>query len=587
MVDTPAAVATNLNAPVDERYDAQVAAQRVGLGDLIPASDVQVVINHIESQWEEQRMAKAMSRDTNIVQFPGARRSASQRGGQSVFLDDFQIQTQGEYWDRPGALNFDSMKAMVEQTPILNGIVLTRIRQVNRFCRPAGKDGIGFSIEHTDPTVKLNDEQQKSTQLLAQFITNCGWETDPRRRKRLKRDNFSQFMAKSVRDTLTMDACPIETEFKRDRALGLDGFYALDGASIRLCTEEGYEGDDEVFALQVIQGRIRTAYTYDELVYEVRNPRTDVTACGYGYAETEMLIKVITYLLNTFTYNGGFFDKNSIPRGILNLIGNYDQADLAAMKRYMNAMVRGVQNAHNMPIMVAKDAGSKAEFVEIGGQMSELAFGSWITLLTSVSCAIYGIAPEEISMDSFSSSKSALSGSDTEEKLVSSSDKGLRPLLGFYEGVFSDFLIQTFSPNYTFRFKGLDSEDQGQRFERQKLSTTWDEMRALDGMDPIGGEMGGAPMNPSLITVWQASTGIGQPTEDFGDPDAEGAADESAPGGLSGAPEAGDDAAEGDAPGGAADFGAPPAGADDGGKPFGKSLTAADFGLPPIYAIEA
>jgi hypothetical protein len=41
----------------------------------------------------------------------------------------------------------------------------------------------------------------------------------------------------------------------------------------------------------------------------------------------------------------------------------------------------GVQNAHNMPIMVAKDAGSKAEFVEIGGQMSELAFGSWITIL--------------------------------------------------------------------------------------------------------------------------------------------------------------------------------------------------------------
>jgi hypothetical protein len=44
-------------------------------------------------------------------------------------------------------------------------------------------------------------------------------------------------MAKSVRDTLTMDAAPIETEFKRARDLGLDGFYAVDGASVRLCTE--------------------------------------------------------------------------------------------------------------------------------------------------------------------------------------------------------------------------------------------------------------------------------------------------------------------------------------------------------------
>ena len=27
--------------------------------------------------------------------------------------------------------------------------------------------------------------------------------------------------------------------------------YAVDGSTIRLCTEDGYEGDDEIFALQV------------------------------------------------------------------------------------------------------------------------------------------------------------------------------------------------------------------------------------------------------------------------------------------------------------------------------------------------
>lgn len=581
--ETAAAVALNAAAPAAERYDAQVDMHKAGgLGELIPAENIQPFIDHINDMWEDQRLAKA----NNVITGPWEKKRGD-RGGQSVFLDEFQIVAQGTYWDRPGLLGFDSMRAMVEQTPILNSIVLTRIRQVLRFCRPqVNPTDAGFRIMHVDPTVELGDAQQQSVQLLQQFMINCGWERDPRKRKRLRRDSFSQFMAKSLRDTLTMDACPIETEFKRDKLLGLDGFYAVDGSSIRLCSEEGYNGDDEVRYVQVIQGNIRTAYTVDDLVYEVRNPRTDVTACGYGYSETEMLIKVVTYLLNTMTFNGSYFDKNSIPRGMLNLVGNYDQADLQAFKRYWNAMCRGIQNAHNMPILVAKDGESKSEFVEIGGQMDEMAYSKWLTWLTAVSCAVYGVAPEEISMESFAASKSSLSGSDTEEKLVSANDKGLRPLLGFYEDLFSDYIVQVFSPEYMFRFAGLDTEDSKQRFEREKLTVTWNEMRGQSGMDPIPGKLGDAPMNPTLLSVWQAETGVGQPPqeeEDFGDPDAEGAA--GFPGGDGGAPGDDDGGDDGAAPGGdEPDFGSPPPAAG-GEPPVMKALPPSSYGLP-VFAIE-
>lgn len=579
MADESLASALSAAAPAQERYDAQVEFAR-GEGTLQQAlqlsEDIAPVIGQIRDILEEQDLAK--SARGNLIVGPWKDKRAT-TGGQSVFLDDFQIVTQGNYWDRPGLLGFDSMRAMIDQTPILNSIILTRIRQVSRFCRPQlNATDTGFTIGHIDRKVELNDEQQKSVQLLQGFMTNCGWETDPRRRKRLKRDSLTQFMAKSVRDTLTMDSAPIETEFKRARDLGLDGFYAVDGATIRLCSEQGYEGDDEVFALQVIQGNIRTAYTYDDLVYEVRNPRTDVTACGYGYSEAEMLVRIVTYLLNTMTYNGSFFDKNAIPRGMLNLVGNYSPEDLAAFKRYWNAMCRGTGNVHNMPIMVAKDGESKSEFVEIGGQLSEMAFGKWMTFLTSIACAVYGAAPEDISMESYSEGKSSLSGSDTAEKLVSSNDKGLRPLLGYYEGVFSDFILQPFSPEYSFRFVGLDGDDSQKRFERSKLTLTWNEARGIDGYDPIPGPLGDMPLNQTFIAPWQAVTGIGQPEpeDDFGDPDAEG--DDDAGGGeppaasgpVGDKPPAGGDADK------APDFGAPPAAG---------LAKAMDFGLP-IFKIE-
>jgi hypothetical protein len=376
-------------------------------------------------------------------------------------------------------------------------------------------------IAHVDPTRELGDKENASIQLLQKFMLNCGWEFDARRRKALKRDNFGQFMAKWTRDTLVLDSAPIETEWKRDKSLGIDGFYAVDGATVRLCTELGYEGDDAIFALQVIEGNIRTAYSHEQLIYEVRNPRTDVTVSGYGYSETEMLIRMVTYLLNTMTYNAGFFDKNTIPRGIMNLYGSYSPEDIAAFKRQWSAMLKGAANSHNMPVMVSKDQESKAEYVEIGGQMTEMAFGKWLSFLVSVACAMYGTAPEEISMESYATQSRGLGGNDTEEKLVSANDKGLRPLLAHFENVASDFMIQAFSEDYMFRFRGLDDQDEKDAFELRKLTATWNEGRKLVGLDAIEGPEGDMPLNAALIPTWQQVTGVGQPTEDFGDPDAE------------------------------------------------------------------
>jgi hypothetical protein len=164
--DTAAAVATNSHAPAAERYEAQVEAYApAGLANLIPAGEIQPVIDYINSSLAEQEFEKSLR--SNVVPFPSkSRPRGSERGPQSVFLDDFQLLAQGEFWDRPGLLDFDGMRAMVEQTPLLNSIVLTRIRQVSRFCRVSANGvGPGFQIAHVDKTVELKEDQQASVQI--------------------------------------------------------------------------------------------------------------------------------------------------------------------------------------------------------------------------------------------------------------------------------------------------------------------------------------------------------------------------------------------------------------------------------------
>lgn len=561
----------------------QKSAMPKALSDLIPSANIQPIIDYINRDLEDQAMAKAM-RGKNVIPFPGGREQRQrERGMQSVWIDDLQINIQGDWFDRPGQFSFDAMRAMVEQTPILNAVIMTRQRQVARFCRPQkGGKGPGFKIASKEKIENVDDNEQQTMKLLESFILNSGWETKPRQRLRLKRDNFSGLMAKLVRDSLTMDSMAIETEWKRDKSLGLDGLYAVDGSTIRLCSEEGYRGEDEIFALQVVQGQVRTAYTYDDLIYVPRNPRTDVVAGGYGLAETELLVRVVTGFLNAFTYNTKYFDSNAIPKGVLNLYGNYSDEDISAFKRYWNGMVKGINNAWALPVMVSKDAESAAKFENFGVEASEIMFAKWMTFLGSIICAIYGIAPDEINFESFTSGASSLSGSDTEEKLAFSKDKGLRPLLSYLESTLSEYVIGEFSDKYEFQWTGLDEEDEKQVWERKKLTRTVNEIRAEDGVDAVDGAWGDAPLNPSLVTVWQAENQQGQ--EDYGTPGAPGQQDPDANGT--------DDFGKQDGQQDDQDFGRPDGAGgdqqqpDDQQQPEDNQAMAKAFGLP-VFRIEA
>lgn len=597
MSDKASSVAFDLSAPSGEKLAALAELQKShaprGDGDLLDMDAVKDAVGDtlksIRDELEEQQFNKSIN--PKIVPFPSNRSKGGKRGMQSVQVDDWNLSIQGEFWEKPGVVSFQSLRTMVEQTPVLNAVILTRIRQVQRFCSVAesNHNQPGFEIHHVDKQHQLSETERESIQELNRFIQNCGWEFRPRRRKAMKRDSFSQFMAKATRDSLTLDSCAIETEMKRDASMGIDGFYAVDGATIRLCQEAGYKGDDELFALQVIEGRISTAYTYQDLIYEARNPRSDVRCAGYGLSETELMIRVVTGFLNAMTYNIKGFDSNAIPKGILHLTGNYGNDEISAFKRYWNAMVRGVNNAWALPVMVSKDQESKVAFDKFGVEFNEMYFAKWMTFLTSIICAIYGMSPSEINFDSFTGgSTSALSGSDTEQKLTASKDSGLRPVLSYFQNLISDYIIGDFSDKYCFRWTGLDPEDADKKHEVRKLVLTINEMRAEEGYEAMEGPLGDAPANPSLIGVWsqmqqaeqgnQDGQGDQQGAEDFGTVDEEDGNEQGDQGQQGGAADGSDGGGDG---GGSDEQGQQGAAKPDFGKEaagdFGKS-----FGLEVI-----
>lgn len=429
------------------------------------------------------------------------------RGGHTSILqvNEFGVVQGGglsRWVERPAPGGFAFLRDVVHSVDIIKAIILTYQRKVSGFCQPASKENpLGFVWDRKDGE-KLSKKDKKETQRLEDMLMNSGDEQDPRVRKRMRRQDFAGFTARLVWDTLAFDACPIETEMTAGG--GLSGWYNIPAETIRLCTEEGYEGDDEITAVQVLEGVPRVAYTYDDIIYEVRNPRTDLWVNGYGFAEAEMVVRVLTAYLNSFNYNAAGLDRNAIPRGLLTLFGEYDMPELLAFKSQLRAMLHGASNRWVLPVLASRSKEGGAAYVPIDTNYNEMYFAKWTTLLVSICCAVFTIDPQEIHFDSFSGhASSPLSGQDTAEKLSHSRNKGLIPLLQFIGRILNQWLIPLMTDKYILRFTGLTEEDPAQKHELFKLGSTIREIREANGQEPMGNDLlDDAPANPALMSLY-------------------------------------------------------------------------------------
>lgn len=516
------------DTPADEKTDIQAELFKEFRGELqdnlIPPDEIFEFSGNLPSIMKTQRSLQGEIVDEDDgVSLQKAQRAnpygiypITQRGRHRshLFVDELGIVTGGraQHWvEKLTPFGFGALKSMVEHSPILNAVILTRIRNINSFScpfRPYDEHPLGFTVVPKGKKIgdKLSESEKKVVDDIESFIMNCGDEPDPRKRKWiLHRDNMTGFISKLIRDTLTCDACPIETELTMN-GKRLSGFYSLPSETIRIAHEDGYMGDDRVIAVQIFNDQVVSFYTPNDLIYEVRNPRTDITMSRYGYAETEMFVRVVTGFLNAMTYNMAGFDRNTLPRGILTVYGKFDEKQLNFFKRQWNSMLAGPAQRWRLPVFVSTDGSqAAAKYEKVDSEFNEMHFSKWMTFLVSMICAIYTIAPEEINFDSFTSrTTSNLGGSDTAEKLALSKDKGLEPLISFLESIYNESLIPLINKGYEFHYVGLHRDDQKFIEELKMKVITVDEGRKMVGLEEHENpEIGEVPIDQGLLGYYQ------------------------------------------------------------------------------------
>lgn len=406
---------------------------------------------------------------------------------------------------RPVGLTFEQLRMVAKANPVIGLIINTRIHQVRRFLRqPAFDYEPGFKFKFKDEGRRVQPEDRERFSFLRRYLMACGAEMDPRLRRAMQRDNLHEFTGKHLRDSLTMDAAPVE--YINTRSGRVHGFKAVDGSNVYLTDpnfglEDEFNGPAEfniltgrtafgdprnIIAVYAQDGEPRAQYTHMDLLYPVRNSTSEESYFGYGIAEPETILNVSTAWLNAFTLNARNISDNSIPRGILSILGDYQDADIQMLKASWQAQLQGASNRFRMPLLVGTpEQGAGVSFIPTGAQVDDALFSRWMTLLVAITCSTYLIDPAEIAFEGFTAGgASTLSGSDTEAKLTSSNDKGLHTLLTWYGGTLNE-IVELVDEDVEMYWTGLEvtkEDDQA----REETTMTYGEVRERHGLTNDG-----------------------------------------------------------------------------------------------------
>lgn len=439
---------------------------------------------------------------------------------------------QMSYWlgrpARPSIISWRTLRNMGQRSHTVSAIIQLRSNQVASFCkRPRFRGDQGFVVSLKQEDRKPTDKERQEMYLIEEFLLNTGWGYNPDRT-----DTFESYIRKLVRDRLTLDAAC--TELVYDQAGRLSEIWAVDGATVEFVMPDLYIpetplGEElpigNIKYVQVIEGDIKAEFSGDELIYAVSNPRTDITSFGYGLSELELLIEIITAELYARTYNRQYFSQNTLPPGILSITGKFKEEHLEELRRMWSIYFDGTNGAFRVPIIGLED-GQGVNFIPFHQSNRDMEFSSWLQFLTTVICSVYLVDPLELG---FKFDSSGINPSDGDaSRLLTSRDKGLKPLLQFLSNMVSRNIINRVNPKYKFDWVGVDPEDDEKRINIQKAELemgkkTINEVRTSEDLPEFSQEWANMPINPSILNYLQQQL-VMQQEQDMtaGNGDAEG-----------------------------------------------------------------
>ena len=476
--------------------------------------------NRLQKSLTSESFEEVMKAQAFIAEQQKNSRRAPQPEIKSILWNPSEIGFNGKgYRDPNNGISFGTLNRMGEIF-IVKAIINTRIEQVQNFLKYSLDDQKpGYQIRYKkspgsegSEDKELNVKDKKIVDYIVKFLEEGGendkWECE---------DNFQEFTRKVLRDSLVLDQMTFE--LVRARNMNLKKYRAVDAALIRqLDTNDPryaqmfenfrWHGYLPRYAMvwdgQIIRHPVTNEYVVFypwELGYGIRNKTTNVLRNGYGCSELETLIEIVTWILWGMQYNGNFFKQGSQPKGFINVKnGNIDQGTLNEFRQDWKQTMSTVYNSHKIPVIQGIDL----EWIDLQQTNRDMEFTEWIKFLLVIACAVYRMDPSELGFQ-FQDAARIFGQEGQKERLDHSRQKGLTPLLVFYQNVLNKYIISEIDDRLELVFTGIEIEDEAAQVELDKKKSEAGFVSLEDMFEKYSGRKFNPEKDTILNTVYQSA----------------------------------------------------------------------------------
>lgn len=470
--------------------------------------------NRLQKSLQSESFEEVIKAQSFLAEQQKHGRKLPQPDIKSILWNPSEIGFNGKgYRDPNVGVSFNTLNRMGDIF-IIKAVINTRIEQVQNFLKYSNDDQKpGYKIRYKQNPGATGDDKQKKemssedmkkVEYIVKFLEEGGenekWECE---------DNFQEFTRKVLNDSLRLDQLCFEVV--RARNMNLKKFRAVDGALIRqLDTNDpryaqmfeqfrwhgylpryGMVWDGQIIR-HPVTGEYVAFYPW-ELGYGIRNKSSNVLRNGYGCSELETLMEIVTWVLWGMQYNGNFFKQGSQPKGFINVKnGNIDQGTLNEFRQDWKQTMSTVYNSHKIPVIQGIDL----EWIDLQQTNRDMEFTEWIKFLMVLVCSVYRMDPSELGFQ-FNDAAKVFGQDGQKERLDHSKQKGLTPLLIFYQNILNKYIISEIDERLELVFTGIEIEDEAAQVELDKKKTE----SGFVSLEDMFEKYSGRKFNPEKDTI--------------------------------------------------------------------------------------
>lgn len=470
--------------------------------------------NRVEKSLTSESFEEVVKAQSFLAEQRKYGRKLPQPDIKSILWNPSEIGFTGKgYRDPNNGVTFNTLNRMGDIF-IIKAVINTRIEQVQNFLKYSNDDQKpGYKIRYkqtpgveADVNTKkeMSKEDMRKVEYIVKFLEDGGendkWECE---------DNFQEFTRKVLNDSLRLDQLCFEVV--RARNFEVKKYRAVDGALIRqldtndprysqMFEQFRWHGYLPRYAMvwdgQIIRHPVTNEYVafYPwELGYGIRNKTSNVLRNGYGCSELETLMEIVTWVLWGMQYNGNFFKQGSQPKGFINVKNqNIDGGTLNEFRQEWKQTMSTVYNSHKIPVIQGIDL----EWIDLQQTNRDMEFTEWIKFLMVLVCAVYRMDPSELGFQ-FQDAARVWGQEGQRERLDHSKQKGLTPLLIFYQNILNKYIISEIDDRLELVFTGIEIEDEATQVDLDKKKSE----AGFVSLEDMFEKYSGRKFNPEKDTI--------------------------------------------------------------------------------------